>query len=120
MILLGEKLIDVVHSWELFPFQSAQPANIDMIFPKEDVCTSSVLCVNTNSAAVATILFSITMDRYFLTCCVHALSKLIRLIRHFLNHTFAYNTTTEISLSPMNVFYLLNRECVFVISKGCV
>ena len=28
--------------------------------------------------------------------------------------------TTEISLSPMNVFYLLNCECVFVISKGCV
>ena len=89
LILLGEKLIDVVHSWDLFAFQSAQPANIDMTFPKEDVCTLSVLCVNTNSAAVATILSSITTDRYFLTCCVHALSKLIRLIRHSLNHTLA-------------------------------
>ena len=36
-----------------------------MIFPKEDVCTLSVLCVNTNSAAAVTILSLITMDRYY-------------------------------------------------------
>ena len=90
MYLFCWEKIHVVHSWDLFAFQSAQPANIDMIFPKEDVCTLSVLCVNTNSAAVATILSSITMDRYFLTCCVHALSKFIGLIRHFLNHTYSY------------------------------
>ena len=96
IFFLGGRCIDVVgrktdvaHFWDLFPFQSAQPANIDTTFPKEDVCTLSVLCVNTNSAVVATILSSITMDRYFLTCCVHALSKLIRLIRHYFNHTYS-------------------------------